>query len=205
MDSSGDIVTAFYQQYNLFKCKFKGVPAGVKNSLFKSYCTSFYGLPLCNLRKLQKLHIAYRKCIRDLWCFPYRTHNRLLPHIAGNICENHLCVKRFASFAHSVTNHECVSVAFLFKNAILKKFSIFGQNVEYLGNLLQCETSNLFEMSFCELMNKVFYLCNNQCLKKHDRIVANAIVELAGMRDGLYTTPLDMQEIIICINELCTN
>ena len=204
-DCQDDVVTAFYRQYNLFKCKFKGVPFQVKNGLFKSYCTSFYGLPLCNLRKLQKLQTAYRKCVRDLWCLPYRTHNRLLPHIANNICEDHLCQKRFVSFAYSMINHEDPSIAFLFHVSLSEKFSIFGQNVDFMCNILECDASNLFSMPRSELLNKIYSSCHEKCLHEHDDLVAKTIVELTGMRDGTFSTPLDLHDIHICINELCVN
>jgi hypothetical protein len=98
-DDQDSVINSFYRQFNLFRSRFGFIPSHVRSMLFTTYCTSFYGIQLCELKKLNKLHVTLRKCIRNIWGLPYMTHSRLVHCINNCLCPMHMCIKRFLKFA----------------------------------------------------------------------------------------------------------
>jgi hypothetical protein len=56
-----------YIRVNRLKYNFNKCSINVLSRLFASFCTSFYGCPIWNLYKLDKIAICYRKCLRHLY------------------------------------------------------------------------------------------------------------------------------------------
>ena len=57
-----------------------------KCTLFKAYCTAYYGTEtwsLCNVSIEKKLNVQWNKCIRRLLDLPYKTHKYILPIISN--------------------------------------------------------------------------------------------------------------------------
>ena len=42
------IYSKFYKQYNVFRTRFVGVPSSIKSQLFISFCSSLYGIQICD-------------------------------------------------------------------------------------------------------------------------------------------------------------
>ena len=65
---------------NILLSRFGTCSCDIRSSLFRSYCTSFYGSPLWNLNNndIQRFYTVWRKCIRRLWGIPYRTRSKYL-------------------------------------------------------------------------------------------------------------------------------
>jgi hypothetical protein len=72
-----------YNSVNVMLSRFGSCYASTKFNLFCTYCTSFYGCPMWNLesKDVNKFYVAWRKCIRNVWSIPSRTHCNLLHHI----------------------------------------------------------------------------------------------------------------------------
>ena len=64
--------------------QFKLAPHSIKYKLFKSFCSTFYGFLLWDMsaKSINKFYISWRKCLRQLYQLPYRTHNNLLQLIS---------------------------------------------------------------------------------------------------------------------------
>ena len=60
--------------------QFKLALYSIKYKLFKSFCSSFYGFLLWDIsvKSINKFYISWRKCLRQLYQLPYRTHNNVL-------------------------------------------------------------------------------------------------------------------------------
>lgn len=205
-DNLDDVMYSFFKQYNLFKCKFRNVPTHVKNKLFLSYCTSFYGITLCNLSKIDKLLVGVRKCFRDVWGLPYRTHNRLLPYIAGNLCELHIFIKRFVRFAHDVLNHSAECIKYLFRLTANGSFSIFGLNMRYIASVCNVRYVDFCTKSCQFLLNLIRIDCYNThhadvCCRAN----AEVIKELIMAKDGYLSMPLNHDDICNLLNMICLN
>ena len=200
-DDLQSVINSFNRQFNMFRARFYNVPANVRNKLFFTYCTSFYGVQICDLGRMNRLHTAYRKAVRGLWRLPYRTHCRLIPGITENLCSVHMCVKRFLKFAIEVMTHKFPVVQFVFKNAMKLQSSLFKSNVLYcLGNLeLELESVSLLES---ELALTVTSMCSRQCFSREDLAVAKVIQELSLVREGHSHTVFDRLNATELINYL---
>ena len=60
--------------------QFRLAPHSIKYKSFKSLCSSLYGFLLWDVsaKSINKLYISWRKCVRQVYKLPYRTHNNLL-------------------------------------------------------------------------------------------------------------------------------
>ena len=74
------ITDDFIRRANTVMSSFKLAPYSIKYKLFKSFCSSLYGFLLWDIsaKSINKFYISWRKCLRQLYQLPYRTHNNLL-------------------------------------------------------------------------------------------------------------------------------
>lgn len=200
-DADG-IYSKFYKQYNIFRTRFAGVPSLIKNQLFISYCSSFYGIQICDLRRTDRIQTAWRKCVRDVWKLPYRTHSCLLPALTDTLCCKHMLFKRFAKFAGNALQHFSHEIQFLFKSAATMR-NTFARNVAYLKD----ETSIDIHLLKDQDPNYVTGCISRQCRQKcrGDNVLSNTIAELSSLRDGLKFTVLNNSEIIELLNDVCVS
>ena len=70
----------FIRRANTVMSQFKLAPYSIKYKLFKSFCSSLYGFLLWDMsaKSINKFYISWRKCLRQLYQLPYRTHSNLL-------------------------------------------------------------------------------------------------------------------------------
>ena len=73
-------ISDLYMRTNYIMSKFSGCSSDVRNFLFRTYCTNFYGSVLWNLTNVNitRFYIAWRKCVRRIWGLPRQTHCSLL-------------------------------------------------------------------------------------------------------------------------------
>ena len=110
----------FVKQFNNMSCYFNKLDVFVRNRLFQSYCSSFYGsvLWLLSTGGLEKLCTAWRKALRVVWRLPYRTHGDLLPLISNCLpIYDELC-KRFLNFSRSCLSSQSQLVSFVTSHSI---------------------------------------------------------------------------------------
>ena len=76
----------------------------VKYQLFKSYCLPLYGSVLWDYShpSIEKLYLAWRKCIRRLINVPYNTHSGLLSFICNDLPIDIQMHKRVFKFIFSL-------------------------------------------------------------------------------------------------------
>ena len=89
------IISCFNRSVNIMLANLGALPSSILGNwrymfftlvvLFLSYCCSFYGVTLCNIRSnsLQKMYVAWRKAICRIYRVPIRTHSALLPYLPG--------------------------------------------------------------------------------------------------------------------------
>ena len=91
-----NIIANFYKQYKPFLSRFGKIASPVKSQLLVTYCCSFYGVKLCNLKDIESVLVALRKCTRHIWNICPTTPSAILTHMTG-ICK-HMLTKRFAKY-----------------------------------------------------------------------------------------------------------
>jgi hypothetical protein len=191
-----DLVT----RTNYVLAKFGCCDSNVRNFLFRTYCTNYYGSPLWSLSNqyIEKFYCSWRKCVRRVWNVPRNTHCRFLKTLYGG---NYIAVQlllRFLTFFHSVLgseNHIVVTCA----NICATSHSVVATNRRKLLFALNDDG---------QILTKPLPLLKSQLISKGSDFIncshANVIKELCLMRDGLINTDLNSYEIITLLHDLCT-
>jgi len=84
-------------------CKGKQIQAHFNG--IRTYCTSFYGALLLEYDStlIERLYVAWRKCIKFLYDLPHRNHTMLINYIVQDIPIAEQLFKRFVKFVKSST------------------------------------------------------------------------------------------------------
>jgi hypothetical protein len=114
------IVNDFNVKFNTFLAYFNKVRCDVKNTLFKQYCTSFYGAHISVLyhKDIDNLYVTWRKAIRKVWQLPYRAHCKLLPRVSGLFPAKVMFCKRFLKHFLSGFNNSNEVVSAVYKSSM---------------------------------------------------------------------------------------
>ena len=99
-------VGTLYGRTNLLLSQFGHCSRAVKFRLFNSYCMDFYGFNLWNFddSNIERIYVAWRKCIRRLFGLHDWTHCRLLPYIIDSDPIDFRFHKGFVKFLHGCMN-----------------------------------------------------------------------------------------------------
>ena len=77
------ICNSFSRSVNMLMATFGKLSSSILYTLFKQYCTSYYGIVLCDVRSndFTAFNILWRKALRRIYKVSPRTHTWLLTHI----------------------------------------------------------------------------------------------------------------------------
>ena len=184
---------------NILLARFGFCSSTMLTSLFKTYCTSFYGSPLWPLdtNSLTRLNISWKRCLKRIWKVNTRTHSILLPLISCTHPLQHILLCRFAKFCINSMNSPNEITKHLLSIAT-QSHSIVGQNIRnLLGSLCLHDFTDIattiekLHSSYSESIN-IDTIC-----------VASAIAELCAMRDSKDYSFFDRAELSIFIDSLC--
>ena len=143
--------SSFLKQFNSFYQKFNFLSSDIKNFLFKTYCTSFYGCetwidePL-NDNKLRKVAVSYHKAVKKVaYMAPWQSNHEACEKVKVNIFK-HLVTKRMLNHFYSLLGSN---------NVMLLKMRYF---LRY-----QSEIKEKLEKSFENIYNVNNFLSNDKC------------------------------------------
>jgi hypothetical protein len=192
-------VSDIQRRSNFVKHHFSGLSVEIMYYLFKSHCTSFYGLPLIDLshRSFDTLCTSWRKCVRHILGLPYRTHSQLLYLICNDKPIHIQLYNRFLSFFKCIQSSSNVLVSTCFELLLVGSSSNVSNNVTLLCELLSVSRDNLASCSLKTTDPPITdeLACNSQ-----------TIVELINMRYATFITQpfLSAIECNQLIEFLCT-
>ena len=133
-------------------CYFRKLTSCVKNRLFRSYCTSFYGCELWSLNNsnLQDLCTAWRKGVRSVWNLPQSTHCYLLPLICNCLPVFDEICRRSINFARDCISHESNLIRQIASYGIFhaRSASLLGQNMLFCIDRYRSPVNSLLYSSF---------------------------------------------------------
>jgi len=198
------VLAAFYRQYNLFRSKLGHIPSVIQFRLFKTYCSSFYGVTLLPFKLLPRLHVAWRKASRQIWRLPYRAHNMTLRCLNHGLCEVHSLILRHLKFAWSTLNCRNMLVSYVMQCTLDNKKSLATDNIISCCSSVNIDINNLKTMTLGAL-EKVSQSACLQCRTESAKLDAMTINELSQIRDGLLTSPLNNEEAETIISFLSIN
>ncbi len=193
------VINDFNVKVNTFLAYFNDVVCDIKNTLFKQYCTSFYGSLLCTLfdREIEDLYlyIAWRKAQRRVWGLPYMTHCRLLPHVTDLLPKEVLFSKRFLK--HFVTGYcNKNSMVFTVFRSLMCNVSRLGNNIQDLCFKNDIDLHSLHMVSIGEMNNKIIGKWSEN-VRDEDKRVGMQVLELCIEKDCLNEWVLDRGKSLI--------
>ena len=199
----GFIMNDFCRKFNAFIGDLDEISSVVKSKLFKQYCTSLYGVVICNTvdKNIDKMSIAWRKAMRRMFKLHPRAHNKLLPHITEILPADLTVYLRTLGHICKGMEHKNSSVNYLFNMSLLNPSSVMGNNFKYICQRYRICKSNYVNMKGC-----IMKYYNNSIDEENVRI-GKQIRQLIDIRDSvLYEdfnfTSAEVKELIefLCIN-----
>ena len=174
-------------QINNFLCTFSKLDSLVKNQLYKTYCTSFYGFELWDLNNLnlEQFCVEWRKGARRVWSLPRHARSDIVHCIAEVIPTFDEICRRYVNFVASCFNSDSQLVRFVSNFGIsfsrMPMHSIIARNAVFCS-LRYCKPfTELRSLRSSSTFFRQFYLAQlNDELKA---VAANAR-ELVLFRDG---------------------
>jgi hypothetical protein len=108
INSQFDERSVFIGQANTVICYFGILSSYVKQSLFNSYCMSFFDCELWPLdhREIESLGTAWRRAVRRVWSLPYMAHSFLLPILSNSLPLHVEYQRRVGNFINKCLHHK---------------------------------------------------------------------------------------------------
>ena len=125
------LVNDFNIKVNIFMSDFNKVSSKLKNELFKSYCSSYYGSNLCNFQNLTNIDTQWKKAVRRIWNLPQRARSKLLPHISKSIPPSIKILKSFVKFFMNGMQSNNSIINYVFQSALNNETRL-GDNFRHI-------------------------------------------------------------------------
>ena len=189
------VVRELYISTNKLSENFKFVEFDTLYFLFRAYCTSFYGSVLLDYDNtlIERLFVAWRKCIRFLFNLPHRTHNILIHQIVHDIPIAEQIFKRFITFINSCISGNSVCKLAV-KLALHGSNSVICKNVNYI-----CEK---FDLDKWDLERASLSNCTYES-DEFDEAKASTIREFLLFRNSFSFDSEDYVNLSSIISDLC--
>ena len=174
----------FIGQVNNMLCYFRKLTSFVKYSLFRSYCTSYYGCELWSLltKNIEDMCVSWRKSIRSVWSLPQCTHCYILPLVCHCLPIFDEICRRSLNFARACVSHESALVRRIASYGInfARSESLIGQNVLFCIDRYKCSISDILYGS----VNRIIYSQYYNTLDDGELHNADFLSELIDVRDN---------------------
>ena len=182
---------------NTMLYRFSYCSSFIKSTLFKTYCTSYYGCVLWRLDSsaVQKFYVSWRKIIRRIWGLPYRTHCRFLPILVSENPPETQLLLRFSKFLFNAINSDNLHVSMCAKLCYFSNTPVAAN-----GRMLMQQTNNTTvydKVNLCKLLTHAA-----KCSAEVQGL-GNCLKELCGIRDGDFMCDLDSDDINLIIDNIC--
>lgn len=191
-----------YSKTNILLTNYHFCTPDVICSLFKSYCSSFYGAPLWLLseRDLSPLYICYKKCFKRVMRINIRTRSKYIHLLLHQPDLRTILLSRFASFWSQCIDSDNPLVS-LCSELSLHSTSTSNRNLIEIARTLSCDIDSLY-IGHSSLSSLLF---TNFCCNVTDEsvMISSQIEELLNCRHGLFETQLSYTEICSLLNYLC--
>ena len=190
------VIKQLYISTNKLSENFKFVDIDTLYSLFRTYCTSFYGSVLLDYDNslIERLFVAWRKCIRFLLDLPRRTHSILIHQIVHDIPIAEQLYKRFIKF---------IKYCIIGKNNVCNlaaKLALNGSNSAICRNInFVCEK---YDLDKWYLERTPLGSCTNNC-DEPDDAKACTIREFLLLRNSVPFDSDDYVNLSDIISFLC--
>ena len=197
------------RQINDVLCYFGKLDFSVKLNLLYSFCSSFYGCELWNLRcdKLDRIYVSWRRALKNIWKLPMNTHTNIVYALCGRRTVETEIMLRTLHFSLRCINSDNNIVRYIARHAafVLRTKSGFGFNFSYCCHRFQVVvpiTNYYDDLNYDSVFRDI---------KRHlnPPVVENLtfIFELIMLRDNTFelsSSCLDKFDLTLILNHLCT-
>ena len=150
----------------------------IVRKIFNSECAHFYGAQAWSFEDnhVNEFQTMWNRCVRRVFCLPYTTHTRYLPHILGvcNAMDQIYC--RFINMINVMMKSKNVRVCYLTRMAIASARNIIGANVRIIAKRIKCDIADVLHTGRNILKDDYIKGCSEQ-----DKVVLGVISELRGV------------------------
>ena len=192
----------FYQYVIKVLALFGKLPSYTVDTLFMTYCTSFYGSVLWNFNSkyIKNIYIAWQKSIRRIWKIPYRTHTRLLPFISA--CNLHVSAQlllRFVKLYLSMFNSNNNQISSIARRTLYNVNTTLAENRIYVNLVFSIDMS---KCNYIEAKNEI--TCAFIAANITNAIEGSIIRDLCNTRDGCsYIEYFIRDDVNTLIEDIC--
>ena len=189
---------------NFIMSKFGSCTSEVRNFLFRTYCTSYYGCPLwrLNSRGIHRFYSTWRKCVRRIWKVPNTTHCTYLQHLYGGQSIKKQILLRFASFYCGAFNSKNNIVSFCAKLSETSNSNVAVNRRELL-KMINNDGSIFYELENALNAIKV-RISKTDCTPETAICHCQLIKELCAIRDKCLQTVLCEIQVEEMLYVICT-
>lgn len=200
--SIGKCTGDMFHKTNRIMSNFSYCNSSIRNFLFRTYNTSYYGSPLWNLecKSMYQFYTSWRKCIRYIWKIPNNSHCNLLHHLYQGPKIDIQLLSRFLSFYSKLCNSSNDIVSVCTKLCRFSNTSA-ATNLRMLNSKLNFTYHNLSNVSISMLKSKLIQYMSDDA-GKH---ASDCVRELCLVRDGVLVSGLGADMVQALLGELCVN
>jgi hypothetical protein len=199
------IIRQFNKSVNILMADFSSISSNVLIKLFLHYCTSLYGINLCDVtsKLFHRIEVAWRKSIRRVLRISPMAHCNLTYALSGQLPLKLLVLKRIFGFYCSMYYSPNIAISTLARRCLYQSYSNMGRNISYiethynLNNYLSNVSKNDCVNNFTNDIKKSYSLS--------DELSVNAMtcLELIDCRDGMSESPLTPVECNALLTVIC--
>ena len=204
-DSISKGISDLVYRTNYVTAKFGFCNSLIKSHMFDTYCTSFYGCPLWNMKTsyINRFCVNWRKCVRRIWGVPWMTHGTILKHLMreqGQSIKTQL-FSRFLSFYYGVVHSDNKYVN-MCSSLCTRSNTNVASNLRLLLHALNNNGDCFTDSSVLSIRRKLYSssFCSDECTA-----VGMCVRELCLMRDGYYLPAFNQCSLITLLHDLCVN
>ena len=193
----------FVRSVNMLLADFGNIASKTLINLFRSYCTSLYGIILCNIscKQFSEFEILWRKCVRRIMKLHPRTHNDIVHLLSNNLPLYHLTLSWIMSFYWKSLHSSNISCQYLtvsnmginYRKICNTLYVHFNKmiNVKSLNNIISQCTRNIRDQWLSEISNET-------------KVKYETCLELLEARDDFIHINLNKDEIAV-LHYVCIN
>ena len=124
---------AFLVRFNTVVPSLSYLSTSVRQAIFKTYCSTFYGSVLWRLGPpINPISVSWRKAVRRAFSLPPNTHCNILPCLINSLSPEHSSVLNFQKFVVSCLNSRNLVLRRITNLSLSAPRYLFGFNCRYI-------------------------------------------------------------------------
>ena len=204
------ISAALAKSTNILFSHFGSIPLAILSKLFMQYCSSYYGIVLCDMssKQFEDFCITWRKAVKRVLRVPLRTHSRLLPYILKYKPLNVTIACRIVKFYVNALSSENTLVKQAAQRCLYQCTSNMGNNIKYIDRMCnfthKLNVNKMYVQKIYQFVKSKLSYSDYSRLSECDINYIDVVKECIDLRDGLSQSILTAEQYCQLLECLCT-